>query len=151
MTATTDLPSDLKADFKSGRRFYSAIDVSLLFLVLLPLLSIPLINSPPWQAYLLLLLLLGATIGLLWPCYYQLNQDHLLVRCGVLIQLRIPYQQIRQVAKSRSVVAGPALSMNRLAIDYGRMDQVLISPKDQAGFWAALQQRISASTNQSAG
>lgn len=143
--------TNLKPDLKSGRRFYSAIDVSLLLLVLLPLLSIPLINSPPWQAYLMLLLLLVATIGLLWPCYYQLNQDHLLVRCGVLIRLRIPYQQIRQVAKSRSVVAAPALSMNRLAIDYGRMDQVLISPKDQAGFCAALQQQISASRTQAVG
>ena len=64
----------------------------------------------------------------------------LLVRCGPF-RTRIALDQIRSVKPSRSLASSPALSLDRLAIAYGRFGTVLVSPKDQAGFIAALRQQ----------
>ena len=64
----------------------------------------------------------------------------LLVRCGPF-RTRIALDQIRSVKPSRSLASAPALSLDRLAVAYGRVGSVLISPKDKAGLIAALRQQ----------
>jgi hypothetical protein len=88
-----------------------------MFLGLLPALVLPL-----W-------LLLGTR--------YQLMAERLLVRCGPF-RWRILLAEIRAVTPIRSLLSGPALSLDRLRVDYGRWRSVLISPRDRHAFLADL-------------
>lgn len=86
-----------------------------------------------------------AGIGLLyavvvWPVEYTLEADDLVVRFGV-VRSRIPYRSIRGVSPTRSVLASPALSMDRLGIDTGGTLGPMISPADPDAFLAELAAR----------
>jgi hypothetical protein len=88
------------------------------------------------------LLLLVAGIGLpLWVLLgtrYELTPERLLVRCGPF-RWTVPLREIRAVTPTRSPLSSPALSLDRLRIDYGRGSSVMISPRDKAGFLADLE------------
>lgn len=75
-----------------------------------------------------------------WPIEYVLEANDLVVRFGVM-RSRIPYRSIRGVSPTRSVLASPALSMDRLAIDTGGKLAPMISPADRDGFLAELASR----------
>jgi hypothetical protein len=79
-------------------------------------------------------------VGVVWPVAYELGADDLVIRFG-LVRSRMPYGEIRGVAPTRSVLAAPALSMDRLAIDVGGRTGAVISPDDRDGFLDALASR----------
>lgn len=82
-------------------------------------------------------LVLAGTVALyaavVWPVYYELTDSDLVIRFG-LARSRIPYGSIRGVAPTRSILASPALSLDRLAIDTGATLNQMISPADRDGF-----------------
>jgi hypothetical protein len=78
------------------------------------------------------------------PCRYELQSDHLLIRCG-LIRQRIAYADITGIAPSRSMVAAPALSLRRVKISFRHGEQ-LVSPREREDFIAALMKRAPALT-----
>jgi hypothetical protein len=71
--------------------------------------------------------------ALVWPVEYVLERETLVIRFGV-IRSRVPYHSIRSVRPSRSLLAAPALSIHRMAIDRGTALPVKISPADASGF-----------------
>ncbi len=79
-------------------------------------------------------------LWLTWATHYELVEHDLLVRSGPF-RWRVPLAQIRSVVPSRSVVSAPALSLDRLRIDYGRASSILISPRDKLRFLSELQRR----------
>src|SRR6218665_2262965 len=87
-----------------------------------------------------LVLGVGLPFWLLVGTHYELADGQLRVCCGPF-RTQIALDQIRSVKPSRSLASSPALSLDRLAIAYGRFGTVLISPKDKTGFIAALQQQ----------
>lgn len=91
---------------------------------------------------LLPVLLLGAGLPLwvLFATHYRFEADTLCVRCGPF-SWRVPLNEVRAVTSSRSALSGPALSPDRLRIDYGRGRTLLVSPADRAGFLAELRLR----------
>ena len=125
-------------------RFRTAVDLSLILLVCLPLLALPILLGPDLLVLLLCACLCGILVLLVYPCYYQLYPDHLVIRCGLLFQHHIPYQQINDVLPSVNPVSAPALSFDRLVLLYGQHQQVLISPADRVGFLTELAKRRSA-------
>jgi hypothetical protein len=68
---------------------------------------------------------------------YVISGNELRIKCGPMKML-IPIDSISRIASSRSVASAPALSISRLAIQYGRFKEVLISPADRRGFIRAL-------------
>jgi membrane protein YdbS with pleckstrin-like domain len=70
------------------------------------------------------------------PCRYELREDQLVVRCGIVRYL-VPYPSIDMVTPSRNPISSPALSLDRLEIRYGKK-LILISPLDKEGFLQAL-------------
>ena len=68
--------------------------------------------------------------------YYQIDGGTLLIRSG-LIRWRVPIREITSVTPTRSPASSPALSLDRLRIDYGRK-AILISPEDRERFIAML-------------
>jgi uncharacterized membrane protein YdbT with pleckstrin-like domain len=100
-------------------------------------------GDAPWVIRVLTsLVLVGAASLILWTLVttdYRVTSDALRVRSGPL-RWTIPLSSIRSVQPSRSVVAGPAWSLDRLRIETSE-EALLISPKDRAGFLEALLQR----------
>ena len=80
-----------------------------------------------------------------WNTRYRVSEDCLTIRC-LFLSWRIPLAQIQKVSPSNNSVASPALSLNRLKIDYqqdGVKKFVLVSPRHQDKFCAALKQSLS--------
>lgn len=56
----------------------------------------------------------------------------------------IPITEITKVSDSSSPFSSPALSLDRLRIDYGAHKHILVSPQDKAGFLHAIGQKTGA-------
>lgn len=88
-----------------------------------------------------LMFLIGLTTGvfilwLIYPLYYQITADVLLIRCGPL-RWNIPLIAITEIQPTHNPLSAPALSLDRLLIRYrekGQSTFVLISPKDRDAF-----------------
>ncbi|MCZ2156874.1 MAG: PH domain-containing protein [Bryobacterales bacterium] len=74
--------------------------------------------------------------------YYVFEGGILRVRCGPL-RWSIPLDHIHRVEPSRNSRSSPALSLDRLRIDYGCGKFVLVSPEDKEGFLREINARRS--------
>jgi len=54
---------------------------------------------------------------------------------------RVPLSEIRAVAPTRNPLSSPALSLDRLRIEYGRGKWIMISPRDRQAFVSELRRR----------
>jgi hypothetical protein len=80
---------------------------------------------------------LGLPVWLLLSTYYDIQAGVLTIRSGPF-RWSVPISDITSVEASRSLLSSPALSLNRLEIQYGRGKTVLVSPKDIQGFRNAI-------------
>lgn len=87
-------------------------------------------------------LLLVVYIGLVFPMRYGLDDSRLLI-CFGFCRIRIPLAEIKEVYPTRNPLSSPALSLDRLHIQYGegRFKFVMISPADREGFLDELAHR----------
>lgn len=96
----------------------------------------------------ILAITLGAGIVLpLWLLLgtrYTLQPDQLTVRSGPL-QWRIPVADISAITPTRSTMSSPALSLDRLRIDYGPGQWVMVSPRDKQRFIKDVERAIATS------
>ncbi|MCC5863097.1 MAG: PH domain-containing protein [Gammaproteobacteria bacterium] len=109
---------------------------AIIFVSVLPLLH----TGHPEQMLVALLatgLGLGLPLWLLLTTRYIVDGAVLEVRSGPC-QWRIMRRQITSVRASRSTMAAPALSLNRLEIRYGNGQCLLVSPADREGFLRCL-------------
>ena len=79
-------------------------------------------------------------LWLLFATDYTLDAVDLRVRCGPF-KWRIPLRDIRAVTATHNPLSSPALSLDRLRIDYGPLKSVMISPADKERFLAELERR----------
>ena len=68
--------------------------------------------------------------------YYVIEGGMLLIRGGV-VTWRVPIGDITAITPTRSPASSPALSLDRLRIDYGRR-AILVSPENKDAFIGAL-------------
>ncbi len=126
-------------------RFKSAIDIWLWAIVVLEIflgmVMLSVTSYLPWrQLGLLALAFLPAIVIPVWlftSTYYEVQSEVLRIKCGPF-SWRIPLDQIRSVKKSPSLLSGPALSLQRLKILYNDNKSIVVSPKDQERFLAAI-------------
>jgi hypothetical protein len=69
--------------------------------------------------------------------YYVIENDTLVIRAAFLTW-RVPVRDIRTVTPTHNPLSSPALSLDRLQIDYGNGKFILVSPKDKSAFIDAL-------------
>jgi hypothetical protein len=69
---------------------------------------------------------------LVFPLKYEIGQRELRIRSGI-IRFQVPFKEIREVTPTRSPISSPALSLDRLRIQYGRK-AIMISPEDKYSF-----------------
>jgi Bacterial PH domain len=101
----------------------------------------------------LLLPVLG--LGLVLPAWtvfatrYTLSDDALLVQSGPF-SWRIALREVARISPSRETGSSPALSLDRLRIEYGEQRALLISPGQKAQFlqdFTARQARLQAAVS----
>ncbi|MPW45661.1 PH domain-containing protein [Acinetobacter guerrae] len=79
-----------------------------------------------------------------WPVVntrYVVTQDYLIIH-SMFLKWKILRNQIQNITPSNNPLSSPALSLDRLKIDYqkdGKNKSVLISPKDKQKFIKVLQ------------
>ena len=137
----------------SNERFASKVDAWLLATLVvtagLSLWAIGLVWTRTSSANAVVLTALIGLPGVVLPLWllatsYELTSEELLVRSGPF-RWRVPLAQVRDVVPSRSWLSAPALSLDRLRIDYARTSSLMISPKDKQHFIAELDARRASS------
>lgn len=91
-----------------------------------------------------ILTMIAALLLLLWlafSTYYTVDKQTLRVVSGPF-RWKIPLADIQAVTPSRALWSSPALSLDRLRVEYGKNRRVLVSPADKAGFLRALGQDV---------
>jgi membrane protein YdbS with pleckstrin-like domain len=88
----------------------------------------------------LLLASAGIQLWLMRATDYTVDGTELRIRCGPF-RWRIPLRDIHRVTPTRSPLSSPALSLDRLRIEYGDGRALMVSPADKVGFVAAVEQR----------
>jgi len=134
--------------------FNSRIDLWLLILVLTAVSLCVWIIADNWEAMLargwLFTTLIAAPLsaGILLPLWllislrYFLSDEMLRVRCGPF-HWRIAIRDITAVSETREPLSSPAMSFDRLRIEYGDGRAVAISPEPRAEFLRQLEHRRS--------
>lgn len=69
--------------------------------------------------------------------YYSVDQDYLRIRSGPF-RWRVLITDIESIAPSNSMLSSPALSLDRLRVNYRGGKWILVSPSDRAWFINAL-------------
>ena len=126
------------------RSFKSAVDSwYYLLIVIIPVTVLVPIFFAPSETDRMIGIVIGALaaalpIWLLVSTVYEVHEENLLIRSGPF-RWTIPLSDIRTIEPSKSLISSPALSLNRLRIEYGSYKSILVSPEDQAGFIEAVQ------------
>ena len=82
-----------------------------------------------------------------WPMFntkYTVKAGQLQIRC-LFLTWRIPLSDIQRVSLTNNSVASPALSLDRIKIDYvkdGQSKFILVAPRNKAKFCEAIGQHI---------
>jgi hypothetical protein len=83
---------------------------------------------------------LAVCVWTLLGTYYVIDATSLVIRSGPFHWI-IPLREIRSVEPTRDVRSGPALSFDRLRIEYSGGRVILISPREKQEFLADLARR----------
>lgn len=128
--------------------FRSKIDTWLLVVLLLGALAAlagavtVLVVAPPAFASLVAILLIvvgaGLPLWLLASTYYRIDGDALFISSGP-VRVRVPLRDITSITPTNNPLSSPALSLDRLRIEYGRGKAVMVSPRDKQDFIRCLE------------
>ncbi|MEA5446344.1 PH domain-containing protein [Gammaproteobacteria bacterium AB-CW1] len=72
-------------------------------------------------------------LWLLAGTYYVLGPGRLIVRSGP-VKWQVPVAEIRSIIPTKNPLSSPALSLDRLKINYGVGKYVMISPREKEAF-----------------
>lgn len=78
-------------------------------------------------------LILGYMVYLNKATKYIIQDNKLIVKCGYY-KKELNIDQIKSVAKTSILLASPAPSFDRIEVNYGKYESLVISPKNKADF-----------------
>ena len=94
----------------------------------------------------LLFILIDIFLFPIWTStYYVLDENELIISCGFLRKIKIPYKSIGTVNETRCPLASYAMSLDRIEIKFtiGKLtDMILISPQNKREFMQRLNEKI---------
>ena len=131
------------------KRFKSKVDLwILLVIVAMVIMDVVLIialamepGSPAEKtgAILVCIALMALLASLALRTYYAVDKNVLRVVSGPF-RWKIPIDQITSVTPTRTLLSSPAMSLDRLKIEYGKLRPMVVSPADMKGFLRAIGQ-----------
>jgi uncharacterized membrane protein YdbT with pleckstrin-like domain len=133
--------------YKSKKDVWLIVIIAVAFLITLISLALTLITPGAvqqggWVSVVVVVVVWAFVGSIIFPLYYEITPSELVVRSGIL-HWEIPFSSIQHVHPSHNMLASPALSLDRLRIEYmqnGKTRFMLISPKDKSGFLRDLAQ-----------
>lgn len=78
-------------------------------------------------------LILGLLLWFWFGTNYRITEGTLIIHNGPF-RYRITVNEIHRIRKTKSILATPALSVDRLAVEYGKYMDVQISPQNEEEF-----------------
>lgn len=84
--------------------------------------------------------LLGGLAWLAWVTRYDVTDEAVVIHGGI-VRGRVPIDSISRLRATGTLLAAPALSLDRIEILSSRGPYAVISPADKAGFVAAVRAR----------
>jgi uncharacterized membrane protein YdbT with pleckstrin-like domain len=130
----------------TSAKFPSKVDgwlaVALLAGVVVALMAVGAASSVlPWPiSFFILALGCVLPVWLLLSTGYTLTDDQLVVKAGPF-RWRVPIREIKSVTPTRSALSSPALSLDRLRIEYGDSKSIMVSPRSREDFLRELEAR----------
>ena len=91
-------------------------------------------NSKTITSLVFLFVLLVFILHLFFKTEYTIENGKLKIKCGLISYMPIEISQIKRISKTRSLISSPAPSFDRIKIEYGKFDEIIISPKDKVNF-----------------
>ncbi|WP_130936893.1 PH domain-containing protein [Hyunsoonleella pacifica] len=66
---------------------------------------------------------------------YKIKGGFLIIKSGIFYKKNIRITEIKSISKTTSLLSSPAASLTkRIEINYGKFNNVIISPKNQSAF-----------------
>jgi hypothetical protein len=129
--------------FKSKVDGWIVILFALLVLIDIAIIvNVAALSVDPLVTTITVLLCVGAILLLLalgMRTYYAVDKGTLRIVSGPF-SWNIAIEEISSVTSTRSLLSGPALSLDRLLVRYGKRGRILVSPANKQGFLRALGQ-----------
>jgi len=91
-------------------------------------IALGIIDGEYLMSFLLLIITVLVTV-LFYYTRYKIDEGKLIV-----MWTKIDVHNIRKIYKTRNPISSPALSLDRIAICYGKFDEILVSPKNREEF-----------------
>lgn len=105
-----------------------------LVLVFGTVLTLPINQEPSWIGIVILLPVILFVVHMFMTTNYTIDSDKLTIKCGFLYNKTIDIKTIKKITETNNPLSSPATSLDRLEINYGIFDTVIISPKQKREF-----------------
>lgn len=98
------------------------------------------LGAARWWVGALLMPVIVLPLWVLFTTRYTMSDDELGVRCGPF-HWTVPIGEITAIERTRNPMSSPALSLDRLRIEYGNGRSLMISPEPRGPFIKQLEYR----------
>ena len=105
-----------------------------LVLVFGTVLAVTISQEPSWIGIVILLSVILFVIYMFMTTEYKIENDELTIKCGFLYNKIIDIKTIKKIKETNNPLSSPATSLDRLEINYGKFDSIIISPKLKSEF-----------------
>lgn len=126
-----------KDNVKMKKTYKSKIGLELvipLVLIFGTVLVITISEKPSWLGIVILLPVILFVVHMFLTTNYMIESDELIIKCGFLFYKTIDIKNIKKITETNNPLSSPATSLDRLEINYGNFDSIIISPKLKTEF-----------------
>ncbi len=118
------------------KKYPSKISYGLPFFILAVLIgtTIPTIFKPVWIGLLINTVVLLFTLHLFLNTYYVIDGEFLIVKSGMMFNKKVDINSVKNIKETKTIISAPALSFDRLEVNWGKYTGIVISPKDKKRF-----------------
>ena len=119
------------------KRYKSKIGLELvipLTLIFGTTLFLQLIVEQNLLAIAIVVLIIILIVHMFVTTHYSINGDILEIKCGFTFKETVDIKTIKSISETNTILSAPATSIDRIEIQYGKFDSVVISPKQKLEF-----------------
>lgn len=100
-----------------------------LIIVFGAILFLAVTEEPNFVGFGILLLVMIFVIHMFMTTNYTIDGGSLKIKCGFFFNETIDIKTIKKISETNNALSSPATSLDRIEINYGKFDSVIISPK----------------------
>ena len=105
-----------------------------LILIFGTVLVLTISQKPSWIGIAILLPVILFVVHMFMTTNYTIDGEELTIKSGFLFNKTIDIKTIKKITETNNLLSSPATSIDRLEINYGKQDTVIISLKHKSEF-----------------